>query len=529
MKKILALFTALCISGCSFSVTAFASRYNNCADTMSQMGIFKGVAYDYGVEYELGRGARRSEALVMLLRLLGEEEVARNYTSGHKFTDVLSDNWASPYVAYAVDKGYTSGISEFLFGPNNEVNLKTFATFLLRALGYNDRIGDFIFDRAIDKAVEAGILPEGVYKDGSAVCLRDDCVYMSIRALNSKMKNTNTTLAETLIAKGVIPGDSVNKIIEAAYTADQHLVSANKSPNKIIAEDAMTYAEFDSNNRAVKRMHHVVYFNSMAKYLYHYTYDANGNLIKKMSTDSAASNSLYEFDVDDSGKTMSVDFSYFSDYTPDGELSYTLDEVGLDASYSFEYDDTNRLTAISNDNREDENIEIRYVDNLAYLTADYYLDDVLSNLDALEIKLPGIEKARIKTSDSESQCIVDFDSKGMIIGKRDEKDRLTYLAEQNSNGKLTKEYLYEYVSGGSNNYYDSWSGSDSQSSYEYTYNPDGTLSKVVHIYDNGTEEFTFRYFGNGKLDRVLWKGEDGVTWEQVHTAFDEYGHMKAPW
>ena len=67
------------------------------------MGLFLGT--DHG--YELDRAATRVEGVVMLIRMLGEEEAALAYTGAQPFRDV--PEWASKYVAYAYGMGYTKG------------------------------------------------------------------------------------------------------------------------------------------------------------------------------------------------------------------------------------------------------------------------------------------------------------------------------------------------------------------------------------------------------------------------------------
>ncbi len=50
-----------------------------------------------------------------------------------------------------------------------------YLTFLLRALGYNDKSGDFSYGTAYLKAAETGVCKSGQYT--SNTFYRDDCVY----------------------------------------------------------------------------------------------------------------------------------------------------------------------------------------------------------------------------------------------------------------------------------------------------------------------------------------------------------------
>ena len=134
------------ISGTAPSYTA---QYTMYADALNDLGLFSGSTNGYNLE----RSSTRTEGLVMLLRLLGEENRALNYKGSHPFTDVPS--WADRYVAYAYEKGYTSGVSENLFGSQKTLTLNDYMTFLLRALEYNDKNGDFTWANSADAAIDA--------------------------------------------------------------------------------------------------------------------------------------------------------------------------------------------------------------------------------------------------------------------------------------------------------------------------------------------------------------------------------------
>lgn len=530
MKKIfiLCITALLCFSAINHSV--FAERYTNCAETLNYMGVFSGVADSNGeIDYELTRGATRSEALVMLIRLLGEADTASSCTSTHNFSDVPNGNWAYPYVAYAVDKGYTAGTTPETFSPTDVVNIKSYATFLLRTLGYNDAKGDFSYNDALKKAEEIGLIPAGTYGNGDDVCLRDDCVYMSLRALITKMNNSTTTLAESLTAKGVIPADSQEKAKDALAIADQHLTRANLSPNPIKPESHLAYSEYE-NGAVIKRMEHIVYYNPFAKSFYHYTYD-NDVLVNKMITDGADASVLYEFDVDDEGIVWSADKSYFSDYSQIDNLIYELRGVSFEESYSYEYfTEDNSLAGIFVDEDEENYISIDYKGDSIYITFwDSTLDDVLYLLDALEIGFFNADKAYFIDKDTnKTVCTIVFNDMGNVVKKLDKDGRVTYSADIDDDGNILKETVYTYATISNSTLADIGAGSNSITTYDYHYDQNGDLSNVIWSDGNESQEFSFRYFGNGKLDRILCKFDDGGIWEQVNTEFDEYGHMAAP-
>ena len=177
----------------------YRAKYFSRADALKKMNLFRGS----NIGYELNRGATRAEALVMLLRLLGEENAALKFTGGHPFTDVPS--WVDRYVAYAYHKGYTNGISKTLFGPNNATTANHYMTFLLRALGYNDDKGDFKWDKAVDFAKSAGNITDGEYNMlKKESFMRDHMAYVSYYGLFAKLKGADSTLLDKLIGAGVV-------------------------------------------------------------------------------------------------------------------------------------------------------------------------------------------------------------------------------------------------------------------------------------------------------------------------------------
>ena len=184
------------ISGTAPSYTA---QYTMYADALNDLGLFSGSTNGYNLE----RSSTRTEGLVMLLRLLGEENRALNYKGSHPFTDV--PGWADRYVAYAYEKGYTSGVSENLFGSQKTLTLNDYMTFLLRALEYNDKNGDFTWANSADAAIDAGILSQSevqAIKDRN-IFYRDDLVYTSYKVLFANCKNETFKLSDKLISSGI--------------------------------------------------------------------------------------------------------------------------------------------------------------------------------------------------------------------------------------------------------------------------------------------------------------------------------------
>ena len=169
MKKalILTLIFALCMS---LSIPAMASEHDSYADALYSLGLFKGVGTDSEGDpiFALDESATRLQSLVMLIRLLGEEEAALSCTETHPFADVPVGHWAYSYVAYGYAKQYTSGSGANSFSPDLPATANMYLTYLLRALGYDDAAGDFSYEDAIAKAESVKLIPEDTYFAGAA-------------------------------------------------------------------------------------------------------------------------------------------------------------------------------------------------------------------------------------------------------------------------------------------------------------------------------------------------------------------------
>lgn len=177
--------------------------YNAMADGLTQMGLLKGTGAAYGSGYELERQALRVEGLVMFIRLMGEENAALTSTAVNPFAD--SPSWADRYLAYAYEKGYTTGIGtnaagQLMFGPNNTISAGEYMTFVLRALGYSERgtNPDFNWQNAMDAAVAYGVIrqSEAALLSGSSFC-RAQVVYLSVCALSAPTKTGGILLDKT--------------------------------------------------------------------------------------------------------------------------------------------------------------------------------------------------------------------------------------------------------------------------------------------------------------------------------------------
>ncbi len=186
-----------------------ASKEEELAKSLKALGLFKGVSE---TDFDLLRAPTRMEALVMLIRLLGEEGAALQSKAPQPFTDV--PDWGERYAAYAYEKGYTKGETDTLFGSGHKADVKMYLTFVLRALGYKDGEGeDFEYKNPFTLAKEAGVLPDTVNQSSF---FRADVVTVSYAALGAKLKNAKTTLGSTLIKDGAFSEKQFEKLYDSA-------------------------------------------------------------------------------------------------------------------------------------------------------------------------------------------------------------------------------------------------------------------------------------------------------------------------
>ena len=195
-KRLLALGLSVLLALSLFpAALAATGEANQAARELYEMGLFQGTGTnaDGTPNFALDRTMTRAEAVTMLVRLLGKEAEAKAGTWTTPFTDVAA--WAVPYVGYAYENGLTKGVSATAFGGGDTVTATQYLTFVLRALGY-DSGSDFRWDAAWELSDKLGFT-SGQYAAGGDF-LRGDAAIVSNNALAVKLKDSGTTLRETL-------------------------------------------------------------------------------------------------------------------------------------------------------------------------------------------------------------------------------------------------------------------------------------------------------------------------------------------
>lgn len=187
-----------------------ATDYNAIAAALKTLNLFKGSFTGYGEGYDLEVAPTRLQALIMFIRVLGEEDAALAYTGPMPFTDVAAGSQSEKYVGYAYSKGYTNGYSATTFRPSQTVTAGQYMEFMLRALGYSSASNTDL-SGTLDNAYANGVITSGELAAlQSGTFLRADLVYVSYYALDATMAGTGITLRDTLMNKGTFTSAQVS-------------------------------------------------------------------------------------------------------------------------------------------------------------------------------------------------------------------------------------------------------------------------------------------------------------------------------
>ena len=177
--------------------------YNAIAAALKTMHLFQGSFTGYGEGYDLEVAPTRLQALIMFIRVLGEENDALAYTGSTPFTDITPGTQSEKYLGYAHSKGYTNGYSATTFRPSQTVTASQYMEFILRALGYSSADNKDL-SGTLTNALTNGVITEGELAAlQGGTFLRADLAYVSYYALDAAVSGSRQTLGDTLMDKGV--------------------------------------------------------------------------------------------------------------------------------------------------------------------------------------------------------------------------------------------------------------------------------------------------------------------------------------
>ena len=182
------------------------------AEHLYALGIWKGTGTDENGQpvFALEQPLTRIEVMVMLIRLLGEENQVSAYKSDYmQFQD--TGTWERPYIGYAYAQGLTQGISGIRFGTKQLADGKQCLTFLLRALGYRDDLGDFSYEQALRFGQDLGVVTsEQIEMWQTKGFTRGDLAQLCDNILQMPVKNSTVTLEQILT--GTFEGENLSAL-----------------------------------------------------------------------------------------------------------------------------------------------------------------------------------------------------------------------------------------------------------------------------------------------------------------------------
>jgi Big-like domain-containing protein len=193
MKRTLSLVLALVMVLGTFTM-AFADMTDaqmEAGALLEDLGVLEG---DGEGDLYLDSALKRQDAVIMLSRLMGEEEIAKNFPVEEEdmYPDV-EDSFYFGYLAWAKANGTFEGKGTGEFGFDAIIDANSYAKVLLTALGYEQGV-DFEYEEVLEFANEKGIV--AVDENGNVT--RGTMAVMTVEALAVEMKDGSMTLAEKL-------------------------------------------------------------------------------------------------------------------------------------------------------------------------------------------------------------------------------------------------------------------------------------------------------------------------------------------
>ena len=196
MKKIISLTLAflLILSGLIPIQNVYGSGlYEEAGNILHELGILAG---DERGNLNLNDYLTREQMVVLLSRLLGEEEQAKNFNdpqTPNLFTDI--SKFYTPYIRWSVNRGLIKGMSANEFGFGQHVTVQQYQAVLLRALQYTEESNDW---PNVPKTAEKLNLMENLPLSPTSKLTRGQMAVMTLNALKQETKRGLLSLAEIL-------------------------------------------------------------------------------------------------------------------------------------------------------------------------------------------------------------------------------------------------------------------------------------------------------------------------------------------
>jgi hypothetical protein len=307
MKKIkkLVLVCASLITIVLFSCPALAGTrftYEKESQILNFLGLYEGTS-TISFNPDLAAQVDRETGITLVVKLFGKrnDAMAMTYFEAESILSNFSDkndisNWAKKYIALAVKSGMIQGDSPTTISPKKPVDGRSYATMLLRNLGYDIDADDW--KSALDILSEkGGLSPKDVKKFQKPMLTKDDIVGITYSALNARTSK-GISLLQLLIDKNVVKLQDAQKVglIDVSdpgklyAPTDRDLVYYAIKNALLRAADEVNLSKYpasNSNEAVFSIINQVVNDNPEILYYEGCTYWSNGRLQLKYRKDKA--------------------------------------------------------------------------------------------------------------------------------------------------------------------------------------------------------------------------------------------------
>lgn len=205
MKKTLALVLALAMVFSTITVAFAEDTLGEDAQTCADLGMLKGEGGTVDAAYT-ATAPTRLQAAVMFLRLKGLEAEALAFTGEDNFADG-EIAWAegANLIAYLKANPQLGWIGDGTsFNPEGVMTAQAYYKVMLEALGYkqttDEVAGDFAWTEVLTFAASVGLSKVAEVENFTV----NDLAVATVEALKANVKDTDKTLAATLVEAGVV-------------------------------------------------------------------------------------------------------------------------------------------------------------------------------------------------------------------------------------------------------------------------------------------------------------------------------------
>ena len=215
LKKLLAVIMTVALIASMMVPALAAGTYESEAAKLKEIGLFVGTTKtDGSTDFLLGSELYRDQAMILIIRALGEEKAALALTDA-EVAETLANvvdadkiaSWAKKYAAYALKEKLTYGVGgveagKIKFGPDATIDGTDFTILLLRALGYSTVSKTTV----LDVVVEAGVLSQidAIAALSAKPYYRDFAAHTIFGAVKNGETADGESFIETLIAAGAV-------------------------------------------------------------------------------------------------------------------------------------------------------------------------------------------------------------------------------------------------------------------------------------------------------------------------------------